>query len=384
MRTPISPHRSGRSVRFPVGCSGTSAKLPSAGSGPKQTPERKNAWSRGILALLFFLAADAAALPASGGTGRDAPSVERIGLPGAEGGTGFDDISFAPGINRVLVAGGRTGILYLIDPSTREITEIKGFSSEESYKGGHGQGITSADEGHDLVFTTDRTAKTLNAVDPKAGKLAGSVPLEATPDYVRFIEAANEVWVTEPGAHKIEIFSLARPDKLIARIDSIEVDGGPESLLYDKARGRAYTNLWEGKTISIDVKTRRITDTWPNGCDSSRTLAMDDKAGFLFTGCGEGRASVLDLNHGGRLLGSLKAGAGVDVISYNPGLRRLYLPDGKSASLALLGVSENGSLSFVREIPTAKRAHCAASDSLGNVWVCDPENGGLILYKDQA
>jgi hypothetical protein len=39
--------------------------------------------------------------------------------PGGEGGIGFDDPTFSPTLHRVLVPGGRTGNLDLIDPATK-------------------------------------------------------------------------------------------------------------------------------------------------------------------------------------------------------------------------------------------------------------------------
>jgi hypothetical protein len=65
-----------------------------------------------------------------------------------------------------------------------------------------------ADEGRGLLFATDRDAKQLNAVDPKTHFLIGTAPLASGPDYVRYVSPTGEVWVTEPGAARIEVFSL--------------------------------------------------------------------------------------------------------------------------------------------------------------------------------
>src|SRR5262249_6462244 len=40
----------------------------------------------------------------------------------------------------------------------------------------------------------------------------------------------------------------------------------------------------------------------PNGCRGSRGIGLDEKRGFLFAGCDEGRLSVLDIKTG-RILG---------------------------------------------------------------------------------
>src|SRR5262245_63830641 len=168
-----------------------------------------------------------------------------ISLPGVEGGIGFDDLGFAPTLHRVLVPGGRTGKLVLIDPETRRTEIISGFTQGAEYGGGHGEGITSADEGPGVIFVTDRSSKRLNVVDEQSHKIVATAPLGAGPDYVRFVAESNEVWVTEPRVQGIEVFSLP-PSGTPRPVHSgfIEVAGGPEALVISHQQKRAYTNLW--------------------------------------------------------------------------------------------------------------------------------------------
>jgi hypothetical protein len=60
-------------------------------------------------------------------------------------------------------------------------------------------------------------------------------------------------------------------------------------------RERAFTHLWNGKTLAIDLRKRKIVERWSNGCMGSRGIALDENRGFLFAGCDEGRLSVLDV-----------------------------------------------------------------------------------------
>src|SRR5262249_15383985 len=146
----------------------------------------------------------------------------------------------------------------------------------------------------------------------------------------------------------------------------ISVTGGPESLVIDPTRGKAYTHLWRGKTVTIDLKSRKIVDTWFNSCDGSRGIALNEPKGFLFVGCSEGMAVVLDVAHEGKQISSIRSGSGVDIIDYNSKLSHLYLPGGDSADMAILGVSSNGQLSLLGTIATAEDAHCVTTDSNGN------------------
>jgi hypothetical protein len=200
---------------------------------------------------------------------------------------------------------------------------------------------------------------------------------------VRFVATRNEVWVTEPGDERIEVFSLGTK-KMPAPVHAafISVHGGPESLVIDGTRGRAYTHMWTGTTLAIDLERRTITDRWPNGCGGSRGIALDERRGQLFAACEEGRAVVLDVANGGRALSSLADGAGVDVIAYDPARAHLYVPGADSATMAVMGVSSSGVLVLRGRVETARGAHCVAADDRGNAWVCDPKAGRLLRVID--
>src|SRR5215469_9398337 len=112
-----------------------------------------------------------------------------VKLPGGDGGIGFDDMGFAPLLHMILVPAGRTGNLDLIDPATKQVTAISGFSSRPFFGGEHEEGVTSADEGGGLLFATDRDATQLNVIDPKTKSVVARVPLASIPDYVRFVDS---------------------------------------------------------------------------------------------------------------------------------------------------------------------------------------------------
>src|SRR5437867_164946 len=117
------------------------------------------------------------------------------------------------------------------------------------------------------IFATDRTSLRLDVVNPRSSKIVAGAKLEGTPDYVRFVEATGELWVTQPDKDRIEIFRLSGATPPTPEHDAfLPVAGGPESLVLDAKTGRAYTHLWAGKTVAIDVRKRSISATWENGC----------------------------------------------------------------------------------------------------------------------
>jgi DNA-binding beta-propeller fold protein YncE len=279
-----------------------------------------------------------------------------------------------------MVPGGSTGKLALIDPDSQKTEIIGGFSERTGYAGGHGEGITSSDAGRGLMYVTDRSARLLDIVDPQAKKIVAIARLASGPDYVRFVPDTNEVWVTEPSAERIEIFSLPRQGTPLPTHNGfIAIPGGPESLLI--TRGQAFTHLWRGTTLAIDLKTRQIVGRWANGCKGSRGIAIDEKRGFLFAGCDEGKVSVLDLKSG-RLLGKASSDAGVDVIAYDQKLAHVYLPSADSGTIAIVGISSSGSAAVLKTAKTVEGAHCVTVDDRDQVYVCDPAHGKILVFKD--
>ena len=312
-----------------------------------------------------------------------AAATTPVPVPGGEGGIGFDDLVFSSRLHRLIVPGGRTGNLDLLDPATREFTAISGFSKESKFGGGHGEGTTSADEGRGLLFASDRSKRLLVVVDPAKRAVVASAKLDAVPDYVRFVPPTDEIWATEPGAEQIEVFSLPKEAApALTRVGVVHVAGGPESLVIDAGRDRAYTHLWKAATVAIDLHTHSVAGQWKNGCEGSRGIAVDEERALLFAGCREGKATAMDLRRGGVVVSTEPTGKGVDVIAYSPQLHHLYVAGADSATMTVIAVSAGGKLSAVATVPTAKGAHCVAADDQGGAWVCDPDRGRLLVYQD--
>jgi hypothetical protein len=311
-----------------------------------------------------------------------AQSTTPLAIPNGSEGIGFDDLGFSPELRKVIVPAGRTGNLVLIDPGSNKMEEIGGFTSQPAFGGGHGEGVTSADVGRGGIFATDRDEKTLDLADPVSKKILAKTKLAAGPDYVRYVGATNEVWVTEPHASQIEIFSL--PEHGFQEPNhaaTISLPNGPESLAIDNARGRAYTNLWSDTTIAIDLRKRDIVARWKNGCRGSRGIALDSMRGFLFVGCKGGKLETLSLKDGHQL-GEASSGDGVDIIAYASSLHHAYLPGGDSGTMAVIGISASGKPTVLTTVTTAKGSHCVTNDDLNNAYICDPRNGQLLVFHD--
>jgi YVTN family beta-propeller protein len=326
-----------------------------------------------VLAMTMFLTTAAAcAQPFKG---------QSIAIADDGKGIGFDDLRYSPSLHRVLVPAGRTGTLVLIDPSTHQRTAVTRLSLEAAYGGGHGVGTTSVDEGEGALYAIDRTSNEVVIIDPAARRVIARAKLGGSPDYVRYVAPTRELWVTEPDSDRIEVFSISPKRDALESVASIPVPGGPESLVIDAAGGRAFTHLWSGTSIVLDLRSRVISAKWPNRCNSSRGIAYDAGSHFLFAGCAEGKAVVMDAAHGGAVLAVASAGDGVDIIDYDPVRRHLYVPGGRSATMTIFSVAANGALAPLAITPTVRGAHCVTTDGK-DAYVCDPDGGRVLVIHD--
>jgi len=302
------------------------------------------------------------------------------------GGIGFDDLLYTPALDRVLAPAGNMDALELIDPSTRMVTPFKNSPhASQPFRGRHDDGMTSADADGEWAFAIDRTSKSLLTFSAKQGTLVSRIGLSAGPDYVRYVASTQELWVTEPGKEQIEVFEAPRAALAKTgptRLATISVAGGPESLVIDQQRHCAYAHLWKGKTVVIDIGTRKILRTYLNGCQGSRGIALDTEKRFVFAGCSEGRVAVLDEKQAGKVVASASTSAGVDIIAYNPQLRHLYAPGASDGQMSVFSVASSGILHELGRAPTAVGAHCVTADHRGQVWVCDPDRGRVLVFKD--
>jgi DNA-binding beta-propeller fold protein YncE len=305
----------------------------------------------------------------------DGKKPTTIDLPSGKPGIGFDDLNYSPRLKRVLAPAGRSGNLVLVDPASRAVIAIGGFSKGKDFDGGHDFGVTSVDDTGALLAVADRTTDELVLVDPAKKAIGAKIKLGGGPDYVRWVAETKELWVTEPDREAIEVFSLD-PLKSVA---TIAVKGGPESLVIDHTHARAYTHLWKGSTVAIDLKSRAVGKPIANGCKGSRGIAVDEPRELVFAGCADGTVTAL---HGDKVVASLKPVSGMDIIAYSPAKHHLYLAGAESADSAIVGVGEKGELKLLGKGAGAAGGHCVTTDDAGHAYVCDPKNGRLIEVED--
>src|SRR5205807_7484481 len=130
--------------------------------------------------------------------------------------------------------------------------------------------------------------------------------------------------------------------------------------------------------LSIDVRSRKISETWLPGCgeDGPKGLALDQQLDYLFVACSD-HVIALDAGHQGKLLSRIDTGEGVDNIDYVPKRHELYAAASRAAKLTVARIDKQGMLAPAAVIQTATGARNAVATDEGAAYLTDSPEGKL-------
>jgi hypothetical protein len=317
----------------------------------------------------IILGASLAIVTGCSSAGQVDASTQVIDLPGAADEIGFDDVAYSAESHRILVPARESGV-YFVDPSSGEATHLDYAGSADS-----------VDTDGELLFVLDRASQQIHVVDPDDGQTLSSASTSSPPDYVRFVEATGELWVSEPAAERIEIFAVEDGGAGPHRVGSVDVPQGPEGLTLTAASDTAYAHAGSD-VVAIDTEEREVTSRWPTGCEETHGFPrVDESDDLLLASCAsDGKVTLLDANDG-RRLGEYEVGGGESLPAYSPDSNHFYVRSDPGTKIATLKASRNG-LTLVGEVEVPEAGHCMGADDVGRYWTCDEDSGRLLLFRD--
>ncbi len=255
-------------------------------------------------------------------------NVVPAALPG-DAPMSLDYFAWDASTGRLWVPGGNTGTVFALD-SASKLTVVRGFQTAEVTRGTRHfrMGPSSATVGNGVVYVGNRADSNVCAIDANTLVPGACVKLTGgAPDGIAYVGATKEVWVTMHG-HTLDILDVSDPSAPREKA-TIALGASAEGYAVDDTRGVFYTNLEENnETVAIDVRTKKIAAHWKPGCNDARGLALDAARGFLFDACA-GRVITIDTNHGGKVIGAIETGAGLDNIDYSPSKGLVYAAAGR-------------------------------------------------------
>ena len=295
-----------------------------------------------------------------------------FGLPGASGPIDFDDIEYSDSLERLLVPAVENG-LYLLNPTTGKARRVGGVERADS-----------VDAGSSLIFVLDKAANTVTIVDAQSERSLSVTRVGASTDYVRYVAAAREVWVTEPPSRRIEVFKLANgANPRLRTLTYIRIpNGGPEALTIAPKTRKAFTHSFGGDLFAIDLRRHRIVRSWPGVCDGAHGFPRIDEAGLALASCEqEGAVVLVDATESGRELGRYAVGGGVALPAFSPRTHHFYVRSDPGDELVTLKATARG-LKLLRRVTVPEEGHCLTADDLGHYWTCDASRGRILRFTD--
>jgi hypothetical protein len=288
-------------------------------------------------------------------------------LPGVSGSIRFDDLSYSAGLGRIIAPLRAKGVA-LIEPDGLDAAILGGFGD-----------AGSAAEGAGVVLVTDRERGEVVAVDPASGERIASAPTARWPDYVRYVEATDEIWVTEPGAG-IEIFRLDQDAAALDRVASVATPGGPEGIAVSATRREVYVH-GPAALLVVDVDSRSVTATWSYDCAGTHGIpALDEQRGLLLAGCADnGEVHLIDLDSG-RDLGGHATGGGAPLMAFSSVTGHFYSRGDPGTAIAVLAGGDG--LDLLGQVEGSESGHCLIADASGNVWTGDEAGGQVVRIRD--
>jgi DNA-binding beta-propeller fold protein YncE len=195
-------------------------------------------------------------------------------------------------------------------------------------KSGHGFGSSKP-----VVMWDTKTLATIKSIDVEGG-----------PDGILFDPFNARVYVFSHRAPNATVINAA--DGTIA--GTIDLGGAPEQAVTDGA-GHLYVDIEDKDNIAVvDAKTMTVTAHYDlaGKCGGPGGLAFDVKNHVLFAACHEPQVMVIVNSVDGKIITSLPIGNGVDGATFNPDTMEAFSSQ-RDGTLTV--IKENSPTSFVVE-----------------------------------
>lgn len=295
---------------------------------------------------LCLAVAAAIAIVASAGLAQQAPTEGpyKVLKTAKVGGAGGFDYVYADDAGRRLYIprtgpDGRITVFNLdtLEP-VGEIPKANARGAAVDPKSGHGFASSKP-----VVMWDTKTLATIKTIDVQGG-----------PDGILFDPFNERVYIFSHSAPNATVINAA--DGSVA--GTIDLGGAPEQAVTD-GKGHLYVDIEDKDNIAVvDAKTLEVTAHYDlaGKCGGPGGLAFDVKNHILFAACHEPQTMVILGSEDGKIITSLPIGTGVDGAVFNPATMEAFSSQ-RDGTLTV--IKENSPTSFEVEqnlhtMPSAK------------------------------
>jgi DNA-binding beta-propeller fold protein YncE len=209
------------------------------------------------------------------------------------------------------------GFISATDPGSVTIFDLKTLAVIDKVAVGEDPNAIFYDRKTRRVFTIDRGSKRVSVIDPKAGKVVGTIE---------------------------------------------NLGGRTEHAVSDDA-GHVFLNMQSlGTLLRIDPQALKVTDTWKLApCEQPSSMDMDRAHQRVFIGCRNGVMTVVD-GTTGRIVTTQQIGRGVDAAEFDPDRGLVYFSTGGDGAMWVFHQDSPDKYTLVETVKTQAGARTMAID----------------------
>ena len=209
------------------------------------------------------------------------------------------------------------GFISATDPGSVTIFDLKTLAVIDKVSVGEDPNAIFYDRKTKRVFTIDRGSKRVSAIDPKTGKVVGTVE---------------------------------------------GLGGRTEHAVSDDA-GHVFLNMQSlGTLLRIDAQALKVTDTWKLApCEQPSSMDIDRAHQRVFIGCRSGVMTVVD-GTTGRIVTTQPIGRGVDAAEFDANRSLIYFSTGGDGAMWVFHEDSPDKYTLVETVKTQAGARTMAID----------------------
>ena len=270
--------------------------------------------------------------------------IKRIPIPGDYG---WDYLTADTEGRRLYVSHDREVVVLDLD-SNAVIGKIPGKSVHGiAIAREFGRGfISCSDPGSVVIFDL----KTLAVVD--------RVPVGADPNVILFDQKTRRIFTADRGSKRVTALD-PKTGKIVGTIEGL--GGKTEHAASDDA-GHIFLNMQDlDVMLKLDSQSLKVVEKWPTApCEQPSSMDMDRAHQRVFVGCRSGVMAVVDGNSG-RIITSQPIGKGVDATEFDADRGLVFFSSG-DGTMAIFHEDTPDKYTLVESVKTLVGARTMAVD----------------------
>jgi len=255
------------------------------------------------------------------------------------------------------------------------IVDLKTDTALPSVTVGTAQGI-AIDRRDNKIFLGDEDEQKIVVLDYATLKKTGEIAVTGPVDDVAFCPKNGMVYADKDNGEEVWVID-AKTEKIVA---TIKVPTAPEKIEYDRTSDRIYQNIKSNNSVQvIDPATNRVEktiDTMP--ATGPHGLVIDGMGQRLFSAGSNGKLVSIDLKTG-KVTSDVDIEKGVDQIAYDRGNKRIYCAC--KGAISVVQETDDG-MKLIGSVTTPKGCHTITVDNKTHaVWTCYSDAKDSYLLK---